>query len=59
MEKQKFDPFYDSDFLISHEGSDERRLLVELPKDELLRLQFEINETLKTLDRFEGMALGA
>lgn len=44
---KEFNPFYDSDFLISHEASDERRMLVELYTDELVQLRNEIDIVLK------------
>ncbi len=59
MEKKKFNPFYDSDFLISHEGSNEQRLLVELYKEELLQLREEIDIVLEHLNVSEGVAKGA
>lgn len=46
MSEKKFNPFYDSDFLISHEGSDERRMLVELYTEELIQLRSEIDAVL-------------
>ena len=46
-DNKEFNPFYDSDFLISHEGSSERRLLVELYPDELIQLRNEIDIVLK------------
>lgn len=59
MEKKKFNPFYDSDFLISRENSDERRYLVELYKEELLQLREEIDIVLEHLNALEGVAKGA
>ena len=59
MEKKKFNPFYDSDFLISHEGSDEQRLLVEMYEEELLQLREEIDVVLEHLRGFKGVAKGA
>lgn len=50
MGKEKqFNPFYDSDFLISCEGDnpENRRLLVELYEDELIQLRNEINVVLR------------
>ena len=44
---EKFNPFYDSDFLVSQEGSEDRRLLVELYKDELEQLRTEIDAILE------------
>ena len=44
---ESFNPFYNSDFLISHEGRDERRLLVELYTDDLVDLRDEIDTVLK------------
>ena len=44
-----FNPFYDSDFLISHEDSDERRLLVEMTQDELVQLRNEIDAVLQRM----------
>lgn len=42
-----FNPFYDSEFLISREGSDDRRMLVEMYPDELARLRDEIDVVLE------------
>lgn len=56
---KKFNPFYDSDFLISREGSEEKRMLVELYKNELLQLRSEIDAVLEHLEAFEGIAEGA
>lgn len=44
---KKFNPFYDSDFLVLREGSEERRLLVELYRDELEQLREEIDAVLE------------
>ena len=44
---KEFNPFYDSDFLISHEDSSERRFLVEMHTDELVQLRNEIDIVLK------------
>ncbi len=44
---RKFNPFYDSDFLVSREGSEDRRLLVELYRDELEQLRAEIDAVLE------------
>ena len=49
MAEKKFNPFYDSDFLISREGSDERRMLVELCEDELIQLRSEVDAVLEHL----------
>lgn len=48
---KEFNPFYDSDFFISREGSDERRMLVELYEDELIQLRTEIDEILKNFGK--------
>lgn len=46
--QKQFNPFYDSDFLISHESDpDNKRLLVELYKDELVQLYHEVKKTLE------------
>ena len=58
MDENKFNPFYDSQFLISYEGSDERRMLVELYRDELLQLRSEIDAVL-ALQSPQGTAKGA
>ena len=42
-----FNPMYDSEFLISTEGSDAKRYLVELYEEELLDLRAEINTVLQ------------
>lgn len=59
MAEKKFNPFYDSDFLISHEGSDERRMLVELTADELVQLRAEIDAVLEHMGASAGVAKGA
>lgn len=56
-ENKNFNPFYDSDFCISHEDSDDRRLLVELPEDELLRLKNEIDVVLGMYAKNKGVML--
>ncbi len=44
-----FNPYYDSEFLISTvDKPKDNRYLVELDKDELVKLKFEINTILKT-----------
>lgn len=58
MTEKKFNPFYDSDFLISHEGSDEQRMLVELTTDELIQLRTEINIVLEHMGANNGVAKG-
>ena len=58
MPEKKFNPFYDSDFLISREGSDERRMLVELYEDELIQLRSEIDAVLERLGASAGVAKG-
>ena len=45
--EKKFNPFYESDFLIAHVECDEHRYLVELTKDELLQLRSEIDSVLQ------------
>lgn len=57
VENSDFSPFYDSDFLISHEDSNERRLLVELPEDELVRLKSEIDVVLGIYAKNKGVML--
>ena len=59
MLEENFNPFYDSDFLISHEGSDERFMLVEMTQDELLQLRAEIDVVLKQFASYRGVAEGA
>ena len=59
MTEKKFNPFYDSDFLIFREGSDERRMLVELYADELIQLRSEIDTVLEHLGATAGVAKGA
>ena len=44
---KEFNPFYNSDFLISYEDSSERRFLVEMYTDELIQLRNEIDIVLK------------
>lgn len=44
--KPNFNPMYDSEYLISHDG-ESKRYLVELFEDELLDLRSEINTILK------------
>lgn len=56
-ENQNFNPFYDSDFMISREESDERRLLVELPEDELVCLKTEIDVVLGEYAKNKGVML--
>lgn len=48
---KEFNPFYDSDFLISHEDSSERRSLVEMYTDELVQLRNEIDIVLKRREK--------
>ena len=47
MTEKEFNPFYDSDFLISHEDCDEPQYLVEMTMDELVQLRSEIDIVLK------------
>ena len=49
MEKpaENFNPFYDSEFLIAHSVEEERRMLIEMYPDELLKLRAEINAVLE------------
>ena len=54
MAKKEFNPFYDSNFLISREGSDERRMLVELHQDELVQLRDEIDAVLKNFGKVKN-----
>lgn len=56
---RSFNPFYDSDFLISREGSDDRRMLVEMHQDELLQLRDEIDAVLKNfgVKKEDGLAV--
>ena len=49
MVDKNFNPFYDSDFLVSHTDSEDRRSLVELTKDELIQLRDEINVVLQNM----------
>ena len=58
MSEKKFNPFYDSVFLISREGSNERRLLVELYEDELIQLRSEIDAVLEHLGSNADVAKG-
>ena len=58
MDKNTFNPFYDSEFLISREGSDERRMLVELYEDELIQLRNEIDIVLEHIGVSIGVAKG-
>ncbi len=44
---KEVNPFYNSTFLISREGSDDKRMLVELYEDELVQLRNEIDVVLK------------
>lgn len=44
---KEFNPFYDSDFRISKEGSGDARMLVEMYPDELEKLRDEIDAVLK------------
>ena len=59
MVDENFNPFYDSDFLISHTDSEDRRYLVELTKDELIQLRDEISVVLQRMYGNDGIALGA
>ena len=52
-----FNPFYDSEFLISREGSDDRRMLVEMYPDELVRLRDEIDIVLEKQNNKETNGL--
>jgi len=47
---KKFNPFYDSEFLISTNESPEKRYLVELYEDELIQLKFEIESILRQIN---------
>lgn len=49
MENKKFNPFYDSKFLISIDGNENfgRRMLVEMYPDDLEQLKSEIEVVLK------------
>ena len=59
MIEKDFNPFYDSDFLISRECSDDLRMLVELSKDELVQLRLEIDAVLEQMGASAGVAEGA
>ena len=59
MVDKNFNPFYDSDFLISHSDSEEPRYLVELTKDELIQLRDEIDVVLQKMAGNDGVARGA
>lgn len=48
--QKPINPFYDSDFLISHESDpDNRKHIVELHEDELIRLYHEVKSALKII----------
>lgn len=57
-DKNTFNPFYDSEFLISYEGSDKRRMLVELYEDELIKLRNEIDIVLEHMGASVGVVKG-
>ena len=59
MTEKKFNPFYDSDFLISREGSNEQRMLVELCEDDLVQLRSEIDMVLAHMNANNGVVHGA
>ena len=61
MEEKKFNPFYDSKFLISIEGEEDfgRRMLVEMYEEDLLKLRDEIDVVLQMHKKNSGVAMGA
>lgn len=61
MENKKFNPFYDSKFLISIEGEEDlgRRMLVEMYPEDLQKLRDEIDIVLEWNKRNSGVAQGA
>ena len=57
MKDKKFNPYYDSRFLISVEGDEDfgKRMLVEMYEEELLKLRAEIDVVLTDYKKRSGV----